>query len=131
MIAFHLNPTCSLQPFLQKNSEGVSRHGAIMAFSQRGSPHQLRNRHFVWAMPFVSIIRSWMLYWRPFGNVHHNCVVFICQLVPRVESVSTLSHVCCSSFKICKKEICCVVGMVFTPVESNALIGAVMSIMMI
>ena len=97
-----------------------------MGFSQRESHHLLRSRHFVWAMPSVTIIRSLMVYWNHFGNVHHNYVMFICQLVPRVHYALTLSHVCCSSFKICKKGICCVVGMVFIQVESNALIDAVM-----
>jgi hypothetical protein len=43
--------SCSLQLFLPKYSEGVSRHGGIMGFCPRGSHHQLKSRHFAWVMP--------------------------------------------------------------------------------
>jgi hypothetical protein len=101
MMAFHWNHTCSLQLFLTKNPDGVSRQGGIMNSCPRGSHHQLKSRHFAWVRPSETITRNMMVYCSHFGNVHHDYVSFICQLVPRVKYASILSHVCCSSFRIC------------------------------
>jgi hypothetical protein len=46
-----------------------------------------------WVMPSETITRSLMMFWSHFGNVHHNDVVYICQLVPRVKYVLNC-HMC-------------------------------------
>ena len=93
MIAFHWNHTCSLQLFFPKTFRRSKKHGVIMDFCPRGSHHQLKSRRFAWAMPSETIIRSLMVYCGHFKNVHHKNVVYICQLVPRVQYVLILSHV--------------------------------------
>ena len=76
----------------------------------------LRSSLIVWAMPSVTAMR----------NVHHNNVMFIHQLAGP-NGINCVVFVACVLFVIiCKKGICFVVGMGFTPVVSKTHINVVM-----
>jgi hypothetical protein len=79
----------------------------------------LTSSFIVRAMPSVTVMR----------NVHHNSVIFIYQLAGP-DGTNCIVFVTCMLFIIiCKKGICCMVGMGFAPVASNTHINVVMWIM--